>query len=568
MDKKQLSAHEKELIRRIDRDHVNLKKEKDDMLPIYAELARYLKPTRSGWGFEKDTTNEFGRYIFDGEAISAKNKLSDGLFGYMVSPSINWLNISPRDQRARDDQKVQAYCRQIVQHLMDTFARSNFYQTVSEAIDDGVVFGSEVVNVEEDKKNKRPVYEALHLREVMFSENRAGEVDLLHREFEMTFRQLIEEFGESAIDDGDLKSAKDNMEKRCRVIHAVYPRNFPGDTDNAVKIDIEKPYASVYLYCGESIQGSDNQGARYVLREGGFDFKRFVAWRYKKSSGMTYGGSPGMDALFDVKMLNMQSKTMADVGQLAARPPMAAPMGMKGNLRIQPGGISYYTGSDPRAVSPIMTTISYPFGIDTMERRSRIIRDHFKTDFFMAVSQNQATSRDRTATEIMEMKAESAAVFGSSIGCLQSDLLSPLVMLTIEIESAAGRMPPIPEGVDPEIVTDIEFIGPLAQAQRKYLVKQGIEQGLQSAFNMAQANPDLMMNINLNSAMRRLMIVNGFPPEELYDPQQVQQSQGQAQQARAQAQQEAMALEKAKVLSGANKTPEEGSPLASVMGKK
>ncbi len=566
MDKKQLSAHDKELIDRIGRDNINLAKEKDDMLPIYTELSRYLKPTRSGWGFERDSNAEFGRFVFDGEAISAKNKLSDGLFGYMVSPSIDWLKLTPRDPAARDDRKVQMYCRQVVQHLMDTFARSNFYETMSEAIDDGVVFGTEVINVEENKEKGEPVYEALHLREIMISENRAGEVDLLHREFEMTFRQLIEEFGEEALDDNDKKTALENMEQRVRVIHAVYPRSFPGNTDNSVKLDIEKPYASVYLYCGHSIAGTERQGAKYVLREGGFDFKRFVAWRFKKSAGMTYGGSPGMDAIFDIKMLNMQSKTMADVGQLAARPPMSAPMAMKGNLRIQPGGISYYTG-DAR-VQPIMTTISYPFGIDTMERRARIIRDHFKTDFFMAVSQNQATSRDRTATEIMEMKAESAAVFGSVVGCLQSELIEPIVMLTMQIEGAAGRMPLVPDGVNPDIAIDLEFIGPLAQAQRKYLVKQGIEQGLQSAFNMAQANPDLMMNIDMNSAMRKLMLVNGFPPEDLYDPKQVQQSQAQAQQARAQAQQEAMALEKAKVLSGANKTPEDGSPLASVMGKK
>ena len=530
---------DKKLIDRAMRDNKNLHDEKDKMMPVYEDITRYFAPLSNRWNFEHLGDADFGRYIFDGEAIAAMSRMADGLTGWLVSPSIDWLDIEPVKVDSRKNRRLMAYLELMKNHILEVCASSNFYDAIAQTIADGVTFGTTVVYAHTGKEIGRPVFEALPLPECFVSENRFGEIDLLHREFEMTYRQLFEEFGEERLEKLDkdiVKAGKENMEKRVRVLHAIYPRSYPGDTDDSVKIDVAKPFASVYFYCGESKSSGGYSKPTLVLREGGLDFKHFEAWRIEKQTGLVYGVSPAMKALFDTKMLNLQAKTMADVAQLAARPPMYSDMSMKGSLKIAPGGISYGVGD--QVPKPIITSLNYPFGIDAMERRAKVIREHFKTDFFMSISQIQQGGRDRTATEIQAIKSESAAVLGTIVGRMQSELLDPLVNMIIKIEKEAGRMPEAPEGLDPKELLKTRFIGPLAQAQKKYLIKQNIETGLSSLGNLAglYQDPTLLMNVDRNYAARKLLVVNGFPYEGLRDEAEVEKDQAAYAQAQAQAQ--------------------------------
>jgi len=354
------------------------------------------------------------------------------------------------------------------------------------------------------------------------------------------------------------------------VVHAIYPREYRGEADNLIKLDVEKPFASVYLFCGESQSSgsiSSSMAPQVVLREGGFDFKHFEAWRFRKVAGMTYGTSPAIDARYDLKMLNVSSKAMADTEQMNARPPIYTDLGMKGRLRIAPGGVTYGIGGNKP--EPIFQGTNYQISMEGIERRARVIREHFKTDFFMAISQLQKSSRDRTATEIMEIKSESAAVLGSIVGRVQSEFLHPLVENTIRMEAQAGRLPVPPEGIDKNINLNLSFIGPLAQAQRKYLVKQGLEAGITAVGNMAGLfqDPTLLMNVDKNYAARKLMIVSGYPQEGLVDQKDAEDAQEAYAQGQAQAMQAQQELEAQKNLPAMGKAPEDGSPLASMMGK-
>jgi hypothetical protein len=293
------------------------------------------------------------------------------------------------------------------------------------------------------------------------------------------------------------------------------------------------------------------------------DQQKFQAWRFMRGPGMVYGASYAMDAIYQIKMINMQAKTMIDTDQLAARPPVQTSELMKGKLRIQPGGVTY--GYDP--VTPIFTGQMAQRGIDAMDRSERIIKGIMKTDFFMSISQLQQSSRDRTATEIMEIKAESAAVLGSVVGRIQSERLEPLVLMTMYIEKEAGRLPMPPEGIDPNKVFALQFVGPLAQSQKKYLRVQGITQGLGAAMQVAQQAPDTLMNFDMNWAVRELAIANGYPYEGLNTLQDTQKMQQQAQEARAAQQQAQMENERLIAMGQGAKGAEPGSPSGMMMGQ-
>jgi len=532
-----------------------MKNERMFVEPLWRDIADYLLPQFSGMQFEQLEDLSAGEHIFDGEAIAAHSRLADGIFGWLVSPTIPWIAFEPEDPRDMDNLKFMQYLKDIQLHLYDVFNRSNFYDMMATDIKTASGIGTSVMTVENAEELGMPIYESMHPAEIYIRENRYHKVDTLAHLYIMTPVQFLEEFGDKySVEEKRLLS---NQTKPIKMLQLVYPNKDYID-DGMVKFAQNKVYRSVHiLYEGSK----PSKQKTNVMKVSGMDYRRFEAWRFSRVSNQVYGTCPGIDAIYDIKMINMQSKTMADVSQLAARPPMQTTEAMKGKVRVAPGGITY--GMDP--VNPIVTSLNYPIGMDAMNRRAQIIREHFKTDFFMSISQLQNSSRDRTATEIMEIKAEAAAVMGSIVGRVQSERLDPIVRLTLRIERDAGRLPPLPAGIDPDKVFKLKFIGPLAQSQRKYLRVQGISQGMGSMIQLAQAlGPDVLMNLRSNEAARELALANGLDPEFLNPVADVKKQQAQAAQQRAQAAQVQMENERMKA-GGAAKTAEPNSMAEALM---
>jgi len=441
-------------------------------------------------------------------------------------------------------------------YFYDVFSRSNFYDAASEGISTGSAIGTSVVYVEEAEKLGRPVYTSLHPREVYISENRFQEVDTLYRLFEMTSRQAVETFGEK-LDKRFRDEAEKKPEEKNRILHAVFPRGTFGIMSDS------KPYASIYTLVGAG-KGAGIADKGTLIEEGGLDFQHFSAWRFRRSSGQTYGTCPGMDSIYDVKTMQVMAKTMLDAYQMAAKPPMYMPESLRGNAKIRPGGMTYGPmGGKPE---PIVTTMSLAAAPEALNWRAQIIREHFKTDYFQSISQIQESSRDRTATEIMEIKAESAAVLGSVVGRIQSEFLEPLVRLTMLIEKKAGRLPKPPKGIDPAKAFSFQFVGPLAQAQRKYIRVNGYLNGLSAAAQLAQFAPDVLMNFDFNKAAREMAIANGYPHDGLQDKDVVAKAQKQAAEARAAQAQAEAENQRLQAAGGASRAAEPGSPASVAMG--
>jgi len=554
---KEQSEAQKKLVEKIVATFNELKAERRLFEPIWKEITDYIYPRLSGWDYVTDSDITAGEKIFDGTAIACLSKLSDGIYGWLVSPSIDWLKLVPAKKADEDNKPLMEYLRTVLLYLYDVFNRSNFYDAASEAINTGCAIGTSVIYVEEAERLHRPVYTSLHPREVYISENEYQEADVLYRLLEMTARQCVATFGDK-MSAKFTEQANRKPEEKFRILHAIYPRGTFGILSDS------KPFASVYLLMGKGSGGASGSQAT-LIEEGGLDFQHFEAWRFRRSSGQTYGTCPGMDSIYDVKTMNLMAKTLLDAAQLASRPPLYAPEHLRGNIKVRPGSYTY--GPQGGKPEPIITTLSYPIGMDAYERRAAIVREHFKTDYFQSISQIQQSSRDRTATEIMEIKAESAAVLGSVVGRIQSEFLEPLVRLTLLIEKKAGRLPAPPAGLDPDIELSVQFVGPLAQAQRKYVRVNGYMNGLSQAMQLANVAPDILMNFDFNHAAREIAIANDYPHDGLIDKREVQKAQAEAQAARAAQAQAEAENQRLVAAGGASKKAESGSPASMAFGR-
>jgi hypothetical protein len=134
------------------------------------------------------------------------------------------------------------------------------------------------------------------------------------------------------------------------------------------------------------------------------------------------------------------------------------------------------------------------------------------------------------------------------------------------IEKKAGRLPMPPRGLDPKLAFGFQFIGPLAQAQRKYIRVNGYMNGLSAVTQLAQFAPDILMNFDFNTAAREIAIANGYPHDGLNDKEAVAKAQKMAAEARAEQARMEAENQRLQAAGGASRAAEPGSPASTMMG--
>jgi hypothetical protein len=525
---------------------------------------------------DKETSSKgqkTGIEVYDGTAISALNLLTDGIVGYLCSRNMRWFRFAIPGKfnfpatsimRRWNGTRMDSY-PQVRQWLQDceevqysAFARSNFYDIVTEFIRDGAGPGTAHIIAEEDVGAGRISFTVPHYRECFIAENQYGRVDTNYRVYKLTLKQMAEKFGlerMKEIDSNFEQAYKDNLHADREVIHAVYPRSnwTPGREDGK-----GKKIESVWL----------QRAPLKLIEEDGYDWMPSITWRWRKNNDEWYGRSPSWDAYVDIMLANHQGKDNLEGGHRMVWPPMVAPSNLRGQINVGPKGWTYMDGDlNTMAPRPLVTGIQLPYTVDAQERTKQIIRDHYAVDFFLALTMAAQQKIELTATQVMEMAGEKAAVLGTRVGMLQSEALDPIHDRVFEIEYRSGRMPTPPPVLQEAYggMVEIEYMGPLAQAQLRLSKERSIQAGITLVSQIAQVNPTCLDMIDWDGAIEDALDSTGFPSNRIRTPEQVTA----IRQQRLQAQERDKKIETmtpmAKLLRAAGPKPEPGSPAQKLM---
>lgn len=526
----------------------SLELKRETLETVWEEVEEYVLPHRkrvmdgSGYpDFERSTK------IYDGTPLTALQLLVDGIQGYMVSPSLNWFKLRMSDRELRKSKEVSKWIEEVENHFYSIFAKSNFYESMSKVIFDGASMGTSTVGIEEDIVRGEIVFHAYHPYEIYIQEDKFGKVDTVFRRFFKTGRNLLKEFPD--MPEAIKTNIKSDPYENFECIHAILPRE---DIKEIAGENKELPYASVYIL----------KDSGEILKIGGYRELPSVTWRWRTNSGEIYGRCPVMDAMTDIKKLHQMGRTLLQQAHMATSPMWNVPAEMKGRFKLKPGAINYYESTD-RLASPTGVNINYPVGVDREERVQKILEDHFRVDFFLMLSRAE---RQMTAQEVIERQGEKASVLGTTIGRISSELLDSIIDRVFQIELDAGRLPELPiELREKKSDIRVEYRGPLAQAQRKFLRTQGITQSLNVILPMVNIKPEILDNFDFDQMVRRLAEEFDIPEDAVLDMKEVTKlREARAQMQQEQAQQQ-MQMQQQDQMMKANKAPEAGSPLDRVM---
>lgn len=473
------------------------------MLPRRADFTGAGRGTTQG---EKRTETQF-----DGTPLQAARGLAAAIDGMLRSRSQRWFSIKPVDPRVAERSEIKRWLEAAEDILFNAFydPRARFLQRTAEVDLDLVVFGTGALFVGERPGDRRLLFRAHHLKDIVLAENADGAIDTVFRSFELTARQAVQQFGEADVGEKIREAVKDGkLESPFRFLHAVMPR---ADRNPAKRSAKNMPFASVFV----------DVESQEIVSEGGYPEFPYVVPRWDTAAGEIYGRSPGMLALPDAKTLNQMAKTILRAGHKVVDPPLLMPDdGVKSGPRTWPGGITYYdadmlsrTGGRP-PISPLVTGANIPLGREMQHD----VREQVWAAFFRNVLQLPGAGPQMTATEIIQRKEEFIRVIGPTFGRLEADYTAPMVERAFAVLSRAGMIPPPPDGIDAGLRFD--YASPITLARRQ-VEAAALQKTIAELAPVFEANPAVLDNFDHDRLVRDVAEANGLPQRWLKPEEQV-----------------------------------------------
>ena len=517
-----------ERVRKILQLWKTLKSARSNHEQMWENITRFCAPDRDFWTMMRETPQQSARHIFDGTPLSAVNIMANALQGYMASKQTKSFKVGVESYRTLKYQPFEGRMRRYMQELEDAMYwminRSNFYDMINEVFRVGATIATTSLFVDVVPGEDRIVNLLAHPKDIWISENEARIVDTVFRRVQMNAKDIIRRWPNS-VDQRFKDQAKTNPFEPIEVLHVTLPR----DARDVTKIDnLNKPFASYWIM----------PAADTLLSESGFDENPYITWRWSTPNASTYGWGPSHSAMAEILRLNKVSKTMTDAAELSVFPALNVPAEQNGKLDLRAKGMNPYV--DPsRIVTPIQQVGSYPIGRDREEAIERAVREHYMVDMFLMLN-NQAESK-KTATEILEMQSEKAAIMGAITSRIESELFDPLFDRYFEIGMTNGWLPPPPpEAFDmlQGAELKIDYIGPMSQIQKRFYEMQSIDAPLERLIKYGQFIPEVMDVLDPSEVGLRLVNESSLPQSLIRDRKDVdaiRQQRAQMQQARLQA---------------------------------
>src|SRR3954452_9062827 len=252
----------------------------------WQECYDYALPHGGGFGRGGNPGERKTDRLFDGTAADAVEQLAASLLAQLTAPWSRWFGLAPGpDLSEADRDTVAPVLEKAAATLQSHFDRSNFAVEMHQCYLDLVTAGTACLLFEEappgDYSGFR--FTAVPLAEAVLEEGADGRLDGTFRRSELTLSQLRLRFPEAVIGPALERAAAQDPQTRFGVVEAVLK---------------DGPIYRYTVILDSGIAEAE------VLAEGRFALSPFINFRWLKAPGETYGRSPVMKTLPDIKTAN------------------------------------------------------------------------------------------------------------------------------------------------------------------------------------------------------------------------------------------------------------------------
>jgi len=420
-------------------------------------------------------------------------------------------------------------------HWLDNAARAifknihaaNFDAEMGECYADMVPAGWFVLYIAEAEEGGYQ-FEHWPMAECYVSSSKPGRrVDTIHREFELTVEQVVNQYG--------LKNVSDQVRERftlggshlgekVRVLWVIEPRSAEATGPALAK---NKAFASRHT----------EVNTKHTLRESGYDEFPCCVPRWRLIPGTPYATGLGSDALPAIKTLNnIQRMELASLDIAISGMWKAVDDGVLNPKTVRIGPRKMVMMADTKNMEPLVTGADFNVAFAKSDELRAEIRK-----ILLADQLHPQDGPAMTATEVHARVQLVRQQMGPIFGRLQAEFLQPLIERCFAIAYRAGVLGKAPASLAGRDFT-VKYISPLARAQRLEEVT-AIDVFLGGLAMASELDPTLIDLVDMEQAQREKAEALGVPAklirsiDQLAERRKAKQEAEQAMQQQAQAQQ-------------------------------
>jgi hypothetical protein len=480
--------------------------------PEWKEVAQHCQPSR-GRFLSGDSSRSFkrsNRAIYNSHGILAFRTLTGGMTSGLSSPSRPWFRLAPFDQ-GMEDAEARIWLSEVERRMYAFLAATNFYAAVKSGYSELGMFGTEGC-VMVDHWREGAVCHPLTVGEYWIALGDDAKPDTLYRDVPATVVQAVQMFGLNNVSTKirDLYSRSD-YDKPVSIIHAIEPNQ---EQDDSVQTYRGKPWRSFYW------DTEDGDKANGSLRHSGMEEQPFWAPRWDAIGGEVYGSSPGMDALPDLRELQLQTKRKTEATAFMVKPEKIVPPNIK--LTGQAGNVVSASSVDKDS---ILIPYQIPIGaipeiLNDMQRCTQSVDRLAYADLFMAIT-NMDGIQPRNVEEIAARNEEKMTQLGPVIERVNNEKLEVAIDRTFGIMSRKGMLPEAPESLQGKHIK-IDFVSILTQMQRMVGLGQ-TERVVSFIGGLSGAYPAAADKLNVDQTIDDYADRAGAPPKIIRSDEEVEQ---------------------------------------------
>ncbi len=498
-----MSSHPDKLARAVLAREEHERAERLDLEALWQRIARYNIPRRATFTEEVSRGVHRNRFVLDSTAPRSLELFASFLHTLLNNPATQWFKIKVEDDlELNKDKQVQKWMEQAQKIMLRAMSSqtANLYPQLHQIYLDLGAFGTAVLYVETDDAGRLRL-RAYHLADCLITENSAGFVDGMYRQFKLSPRQAKQRWPDRPlgrqVDEAQEKGKGKNTLKEVRFVHAVFSRD---DEELAPLVpkrimNRRMPFISVWI----------NAIDRKVIGTGTYEEFPYMVPRWYRVRGDKYGRSPAMTILPSTQMVNKMKETILRGAEKLVDPPLLLPDGgLVSPIRLFPGGISFSEGTvKPEALIPPGAS-RIEVGNQLLEKEQEAIREGFFVNLFQTPG-----SPVKTATQVLEEVDERNRAVSPMLINTQAELFHPFINRVFNIMMRGGKFPELPAALEGRSI-DIEYISPLAASQQQMdgLAVLRLFEGLAP---WSEIDPGIFDNFDMDEVAKVIHKASGAP---------------------------------------------------------
>lgn len=465
----------------------------------WREVAELVYPRRADFDVKRADGEKRMTKVFDSSAIHANELLASAMIALNINPATTWF----KSKTTNMDEEAARWLDNASKVMLDEInsADAGFYTSAYEYFMEFCAFGTAAMYADEPESLNGVRFQARSLSEIVVAEGAKGVIDTIFRRFEWSVNQIMERWPDNTSEVVHKHFNKGEVDAKFPIIHCIKPRDV---RDKSKKDTANLPIESIYILKEDNI----------ILEEGGFHESPLPVGRFYKSPMETYGRSPAMTALPDIKLLNEISKVTIKAAQKSVDPALLIPSeSFVHPLRTQPSGINVFDSSNGLTAQQAIGQLpsSNPdIGVDLIQFYIDKIRSMFFVDQLQL-----AGSPQMTATEVLQRTEEKTRLMAPILGRVQTEFLYPILDRVFGILNRQGKFGAAPQSLPAQF--EFEFTGAVAQSQRQ-TEATGFLRSVEAMSPLLELNPELLLeNLNADLLLRETLQTFGVGMDKLSD---------------------------------------------------